>query len=268
MRIYIGYNKRSFSTARSLRDFFKNMGNDCRIINNKRFRYRPDVFLRWGNSYKECPIGAIEINSMDAVRNASDKMLMANTLINSDEVRFPKAYASPLSLARMAEKQGVWVSEGFLPMENDMDLYYRNSSGVVRRRHFYIEGDLYGTEPIERSREFRVHIFNGKTIGVYEKIPHDEDQFYCKNDNCEFVRLDMSDESTRESLIGVRPMARAAVNSLGLVFGGVDVIISKSGEIFVNEVNSAPSLNSVNLDRYYSHIMSYIDSIQKEKDEN
>lgn len=259
MTIYIGFNKRSFSTAKALRDTFISKGHDCRIINDKKFKKKPELFIRWGNSYKEVPEGVKEVNSMEAVKRASNKLLMAHALINAENVSFPKAYASPMILASLANDLGTPGSvEGFTPMENNLDLYYRNASGVVRRRNNYVSGDLYGTVPIDRAREFRVHIFDGKTIGVYEKLPHDENQAYCKNDNCDFKRLDMSDEETRNTLIGVRPMARAAVEALGLVFGGADVIISKTGEIYVNEVNSAPSLNSTNLDRYYEEITNYI----------
>lgn len=268
MTIYVGYNKRSFSTAKAIRDSFLEKGEDCRIINDKKFKKKPKIFIRWGNSYKEAPEGSIEINSMEAVKRTSNKLRMAYALIKKEGVNFPTAYISPLSAARLLEEEGMMESgqnqlEGFQVMQDNMDLYYRNSSGVVRRRSSRADGDLYGTAPIDRAREFRVHVFNGRTLGVYEKIPHSEDQLYCKNDNCDFRRIDMAEESNREALRGVRPMTRLAVEALGLVFGGVDVIISKSGEIFVNEVNSAPSLNSINIDRYYEEIKNYVKELEE-----
>mgnify|MGYP006174668855 FL=1 len=76
----------------------------------------------------------------------------------------------------------------------------------------------------------------------------------------------MSDRNNLEQLRGVRPQAVAAVNSLGLLFGGVDVIIARDGRIYVNEVNSAPSLNSLNLNRFKEAILNHINKKEEEND--
>ena len=257
MTIYIGFNKKSSLTAKNLKEAFATAGEECRTINRKRFKKKPSVFIRWGNSYTEAPEGAVELNSLEAVKNASNKLLMAITLIKAEGVNFPKCYFN--------DSTGIDLEEvNILSDVAGRDLYYRNKHNIVRRRANYVEGDLYATEPIDRAREFRVHVFNGRTIGVYEKIPHDPDQYYCKNDNCDFVRLDMSSEDNRHQLKGVRPQAVAAVNSLGLLFGGVDVIIDKEGVIYVNEVNSAPSLNSLNVDRFKDSIINFINESKNE----
>ena len=266
---YIAFNKRSSVTARLLCDFLNENGVKCRMINSKKFKHKPSLLLRWGNSYLSAPEGCEEINSIEAVKRASSKLLMAHTLINAEGVNFPPAYISPLRSIEIANALNLGTDQSSLAkwgiMENGMELYYRNSSAIVRRRNNYIEGDLYGTKPIDRAREFRVHVFDGKTIGVYEKVPNDPDQPYCKNDNCDFKRIDMNLEENRSALKGVRPMARTAVKSLGLVFGGVDVIISKTGEVFVNEVNSAPALNGPNLERYFEAINNYLNKDEKEE---
>lgn len=269
---YIAFNKRSSVTAKALQEHINSKGLNCRIINDKKFKFKPDVLIRYGNSYLDCPDGCTEINSKEAVRLASNKLMMAYTLINAG-VKFPKCYIPPSSAVLIGREfnlegeNGAYSIDGVEPMENGLELYYRNSAGIVRKRGHYIAGDLYGTEPIDRAREFRVHVFNGRTIGVYEKLPHSEDVLYCKNDNCDFKRIDMSDESNRSQLVGVRPEARKAVGALGLLFGGADVIISKTGEIFVNEVNSAPSLNGPNLERYFEEIQNYISNVEENKEE-
>lgn len=251
MTIYIGFNKKSSLTAKGLQESFNEEGRECRIINRKRFKKSPSVFIRWGNSYKEAPEGCVELNSIESVRNASNKLLMAVTLIKAEGVTFPKCYF-PGNVEDMLEEFND------LNSTPGADLYYRNKHNIVRRRNHYIDGDLYATEPIDRAREFRVHVFNNKTIGVYEKIPYDPTQFYCKNENCDFKRIDMSEEVNKEALRGVRPQAVAGVNALGLLFGGADVIISTDGTIYVNEVNSAPALNSLNLERFKEAIVNYI----------
>lgn len=268
---YIAFNKRSSVTAKAIADYLKEKGINARMINDKKFKFKPSLLIRWGNSYLEAPKDCIEINSIDAVKLASNKLLMAYTLIKAG-VNFPRCYISPSSAIQIGREfnliglNGGYEIDGVYPMPQSADLYYRNSSGIVRRRSSYVNGDLYATEPIDRAREFRVHVFNGKTIGVYEKLPHDPNQPYCKNENCDFKRIDTSDKSQRKEIVGVRPEARKAVEALGLLFGGVDVIISKSGEIFVNEVNSAPALNGPNLDRYYEAITEYLSGKTNKED--
>ena len=270
---YIAFNKRSSVTAKAIQEFLITKGIKARIINDKKFKFKPSLLIRWGNSYLNCPDGCEEINSIEAVRLASNKLLMAYTLIKSG-VNFPKTYIPPSSAIaigrefNLESESGAYNIDGVHAMNGEpMDLYYRNRAGIVRRRDRYVDGDLYGTEPIDRAREFRVHVFGGKTIGVYEKIPHDQNQQYCKNDNCDFRRIDTSDESQRSLIKGVRPEARKAVDALGLLFGGVDVIISRSGEVFVNEVNSAPALNGPNLERYFEAIQEYL-NVKKEQKES
>lgn len=261
---YVAFNKRSSVTAKAIQEVFTSKGVETRIINDKKFKRKPSVLLRWGNSYLQCPEGCIELNSLESVKLASNKLLMAYTLILAG-VNFPKAFISPVQATAIQNLTGKDYIDSFGVMDNDMDLYYRNSANIVRRRNNYIQGDLYGTVPIDRAREFRVHIFNGRTIGVYEKIPHDQDQPYCKNENCDFVRIDTSQKEQTESIKGVRPEARKAVEALGLLFGGADVIISKTGEVFVNEVNSAPALNDPNILRYFDEIQKYLNNEQELK---
>lgn len=265
--IYIAFNKRSCVTAKELRDKFSSEGVEARLINSKKFKKKPNVLIRIGNSYKEAPEGCIEVNSIESVKLASNKLLMAYHLIRKEGVNFPKAHITLESKAVLDDIFGSSNTLHGFSISDGLDLYYRNSANIVRRRRGFIAGDLYATEPISRAREFRVHVFGGKTIGVYEKIPvNDEGEevghenvLYCKNDNCTFRRIDTSDDEQRRSIKGVRPMAVLAVQALGLTFGGADVIISTDGEIFVNEVNSAPSLNSLNIDRYYEKIKEYIE---------
>lgn len=252
--IYVGFNKRSCVTAKEIKDKISEGGVGCRMINRKNFARKPSVFIRYGNSYKEAPEGVLEINSIESVKNASDKRIMAELLKSKEGVRFPESWWP-----------GDTVEEG--------GYYFRNRVGKVVFRSRPMEGDLYGTKPVDRAREFRVHVFSdsfiekikektgetvGNTMGVYEKIPHEENQLYCKNDNCDFKRIDMSNSENSNALKGVRPMARSAVEALGLDFGGVDVIISKDGGIYVNEVNSAPSLNTLNIERFVELIKKYI----------
>lgn len=252
--VYIAFNKRSILTARELqRSLSENLGKEyeVRCINRKKFLKKPNYLIRWGNSYIDCPDGCIEINSKEALTLTSNKLLMARTLRDDKSVPFPR----------------MWDLEGGYEVDWEEEVFIRNKYNQVRFRSNPIEGDQYALEDVKKVREFRVHVFNERTIGVYEKIPQEgADANIRKNDNCDFRRLDMSNPDIKEELKGVRPASRSAVRALGLLFGGVDVLLSENGQVFVNEVNSAPSLNGPNIERWSNFLASELTKDPLEED--
>lgn len=236
---YVAINKKSSVTGKNLAKAL-----NARTINRRRFKFRPSFLIRWGNSYNSPNGRCIELNSKQAVANASNKLLMAKILSSAEGVNFPKVY---------------FPVNGTFPEEvinSERPKYFRNRFNQARKRVRPIEGDLYCVEDVDKEREFRVHIFNGKTIGVYEKVPMDRNSPYWKSEHVEFKRLDMSN---KENVVkGLRPMAKAATEALGLLFSGVDAILSTDGKLYINEVNSAPSLNAPNIERWVEAINEYI----------
>lgn len=86
-------------------------------------------------------------------------------------------------------------------------------------------------EYVESDREYRVHVFQGKSIRISEKV-FNEDKSYTtgKPGNIKLRR--------------VREAAKLAVEAVGLDFGAVDVLArgADNAEVWVLEVNSAPGL--------------------------
>jgi hypothetical protein len=218
--------------------------HDIRIINDKRFLRRPDWVILWGNSYVDIPEGARVINPKQAVINTANKGEMARILTDAEGVRFPDVSFNPNEFNSVADENGnVFIRSG----ENVVR--YCNS-GRIR------QGDQYATKPINKVREYRVHVFNDKTLGVYQKEPNNPEEKIYKSHNCRFRRVNIEVEI--DLIRGVRPMARAAVRALGLVYGGVDVLVTQDSSIYVNEVNSSPSLNSPNTIRWANEFINFI----------
>jgi D-alanine-D-alanine ligase-like ATP-grasp enzyme len=87
-------------------------------------------------------------------------------------------------------------------------------------------------EFVEAEREYRVHIFNGKSIRISEKgFTDDRKKDYITRKPTHDVRT-------------VRQAAKRAVSAVGLDFGAVDILArgEANQEVFVLEVNSAPGL--------------------------
>lgn len=206
-----------------------------------------DLLLRWGSTqvfsnlkYKK------ELNTLEAIKRTTNKLEML-TVLKAASIPTPEFGTCPEQSAEFMDRSG--------------NFYIRSKLGVVRYGNDYsIATDQYYSKPIKyKRREYRVHVFNGKVIGLYEKIPNDpipeNRPKLFKSNTCKFVRSDPTisrvDPVTQQICI-------AAVQSLGLLFGGVDLIRDKNGLFFITEVNSAPGLNSQMIERYVNEIKEYL----------
>lgn len=249
--MYIAYCGRSSVSGRLLFDYLRSseLSEDFSVRRTNKLKPKKiaDIVLRYGSS-KDISISddGFEINSLESVENAANKLRMAEILSSTDGVNFPAFI--PLYAMDDIPFDQMYVRD----RNQKVRFVDLNNGGSVRG------DDLYLLAPIDKSNEYRIHIFNNKTIGVYEKIPHNQEDKLRKQDNCNFVRLNMADESVSSSLIGARPMARMATEAMGLVYGGVDIMRSSDGQWWVNEVNSSPGLNSLNVERVGNLVIDYV----------
>lgn len=119
------------------------------------------------------------------------------------------------------------------------------------------DAPLY-TKFIPKAREYRFHVFEGKIIDVQQKKRRsglDERQDgLIKNlaNGWVFCR----DEIT-EPPSNARQIALDAIRALGLDFGSVDML-SKDGQAYVLEVNTASGLQGTTLDLYINELKKYV----------
>lgn len=98
------------------------------------------------------------------------------------------------------------------------------------------------TEYIPFDREYRVHVFNGKSIRISEKDFGSPIISSIRSRGNRFkVEVAFSMRKPTHPVRRIRRAAKAAVKALGLDFGAVDVL-EKDGRAYVLEVNSAPGL--------------------------
>lgn len=90
-------------------------------------------------------------------------------------------------------------------------------------------------EYIDAPREYRVHIFLGRSIRISEKVFY-VDPFTGVKDKSTYYT-----GKPKHNVDHVRKAAKQAVKAVGLDFGAVDVLASDS-EAWVLEVNAAPGL--------------------------
>jgi len=249
MNFTILYSGRSSKTGRDLLNKFK-------PVSRKAFRKRTDrkaktdVVLRWGSTEVFNRLKTrLELNTIEAVTNASNKLIMMRKLVDA-EISTPKILFEPFN--QTTETVDEYRDENGA-------FYIRGSDHQVRYDDTVKRGDLYISKTVEKKRrEYRVHVFNGEVIAIYEKIPNEENTKIFKAHNCHFELKNL--ENCKVS-IEDREMCIKAVNSLGLLFGGVDLLRDNKKRVFISEVNSAPALNGTNIDRYVNKIRDYIQAM-------
>ena len=253
MKFVILYSNKSSKTGKDLLRKFSTVATKA-IKKRTNKRFRADLVLRWGSTETFPRLTSrVELNTLEATNNASDKLVMMQKLtaagISTPDIMFNPNQPIP---------QG---AEGYLSDLNEYrneegKFYVRGANQEIRYTDTIRPGDLYVSRPIpNKRREYRVHVFNSQILEIYEKVPREgADSRICKAHNCNFK---LRDKNNCRLSAADQQMCIDAVNALGLTFGGVDLGRTKDKESFVLEVNSAPSLNSLNIERYFAKIMEY-----------
>lgn len=194
--------------------------------------------IRWGSAqFPEIPA---DIQQADAVGRASNK-LVSFQCFKRDGVPHPEwqmRHDSRLD-------HGVWFG--------------RQTHGMCGTdiRIFGVPGEYAGTghsdfytRYVESSREYRIHVFKDQILGVmgkYLDFPDDAGEGYIKNASHGYRFRTPSKQLKADRT----DAAIAAVKSLGLDFGAVDLLVAADGSgAYVLEVNTAPALAPLSARKY------------------
>lgn len=220
--------------------FFTN--NVLKRIKKKTATLEDSIVVRWG-SREELPTnsGTIVYNTSGAIANATDKKL-SRTLFNTHKVMAPKF----VTTENFQEKD--------LPVIARPSRHAKGKNFIILRteedfREHYIGNFHHGwyySAFINKQNEYRIHMAHGKALAIMKK-PRPEDKNSIawnralNEDPFVYVKWDEANEkiSIKNSIL----QASKAVESLGLDFGGVDVI-TLGQNAFVLEVNTSPTLSS------------------------
>lgn len=198
---------------------------------------RVDQLLRWGSSRRIDYIPEIQtINKRTSIANSSDKISafqdmeragvpVPNYSTNHQELNYPM----------LARTNGEMQGRGIVPIMQSEDIQAQN-----------LNPDFY-SEYIPTKLEYRVHVVDDEIVKVSQKVleePEDYDPFVRNYE----TGYRFKNPRTRHP--GIQ-QAVAAVNSLDLDIGAVDLVIGEDDRPYVLEVNTAPSLQEgVSLEAY------------------
>ena len=196
------------------------------------------------------------LNKPDSVKKASNK-LTALQVLQDNGVNVPK-FTTDKRVAKY------WLDDGHTVVER----HILNSNCAQGVRIVNLDDEdmpsvlnnapLY-TKFIPKSREFRVHVFNGKVIDYIEKKrmnkerrPENFNKYLCSNEmGWVFCRNNI------KHIDSVKTEAIKAVNALGLDFSAVDVIYHNE-TAYILEANTAPGIMGITLGKYVNAVRSFV----------
>jgi hypothetical protein len=226
------------SNARNFRD----STNTKRVI---QFPQDADLVFRWGCT-ADVPGNPTIINKARAIHVVSDKIgsrrLFAQehfpTWTNANEVRFP-----------CVVRPGVHHQGRNLHVATNRAELQAAINACERTGHGW-----YASPQINKVAEYRVFIVSGRAVCVAQKTPGNPNQvawYVAQGGRFDNVNWD------NWPLKAVRVSIEAFLKT-GLDFGGVDVMVDAAGEVYVLEINSAPSLTSPYRQECFAKAFDYI----------
>lgn len=196
------------------------------------------------------------LNRPDAVNIASNKLATLQALQRAN-ISIPE-FTTDIHKARQ------WVGTGYTVVERH-NLRGNSGDGIRivniddEEMSSNIEYAPLYTKFIEKTAEFRVHVFRGEVIDYIEKKkvsterrPENFNKYVCSNNlGWVFVRNNIRD------IPEVKDIAKRATQVLGLDFAAVDVVYHE-GRPYVLEVNTAPGLTGTTLVKYGNAFRRYL----------
>lgn len=241
------------SAARDLVDKLEEMGaNALRVYPDRNYRPKPnDLVISWGCS--SAPKWKNPLNYKYQLLNSWEKVPNAINKIQSF-ARFKALEVSSPPATTDHYEAKLWLDSEITTIGRKQ-LNGRAGHGIVvmEKIEDFIECPLY-TQYKKKKKEFRIHVFNGKVIDAQEKRKKkgfdgvDSKIRVCDN-GWVFCRggVVLPDDAAEQSI--------KAVQSLGLDFGGVDLIWNeKENKSYVLEVNSAPGIEGTTVTKYAEEI--------------
>lgn len=237
--VYLLYSSHGHVTGRRLGEYLGvEYGREC---NDRRY----DYLIRWGTSDGVRYIPSEDtINYQSAITENTDKY---NSLQVMQEAGVPLP-----EFSRRFEPLRDEVGYPLLGRETNHTQGRDIELLLQERDDFLTDNDFY-VEYIPTAAEYRVHVADGEVFHTHQKLlRHEADNHpYIRNYETGWVFGSVRNEVDTDPAVD-------AVEALGLDFGAVDLIRGEDGGVYVLEVNTAPSCDAPNLERYAEQLSQMV----------
>lgn len=215
-------------------------------LENSRFKGRENkCVVNWGNSnLPEEVLKCRVINSPEAVSKAANKLL-------SFEAMYRHGVNVPAFTTDPQDVQGKLDNGGAIVVRHKLTGHSGEGIEIIHGDVDVPVAPLY-VEYIKKKEEYRAHVFDNKVIDIQRKarkldVPDEDVNWKVRNLAGGFIYARENVALPEEAAL----QALAAVESLGLDFGAVDIIWNAHTDTYyVLEVNTAPGLSGTTLEKY------------------
>lgn len=233
---YFAYHRRSKPTGELLAKMLQLPHGDCPSA----YAENKQLLIRWGNRVNAANDHFYDtvINSCDAISRCSDKLAASITMTNSG-INVPAFDVDPY---RLIEEYGYPILGRDFSHARGTDIKL-----ILQERDLRSKKDYYSVY-IPTKREYRIHVVGDEVIRIQGKfLDYPKQQVahirnYATGYRFRAPRLRLKSDRLEAAV--------AAVKSLGLDFGAVDLIVADDGLGYVLEVNTAPSCSPITLGAY------------------
>lgn len=253
MATIIRRRKLGMSSAKGIVEFSK---TGIQWVRSDRHLPEDDLYIRWG-----------------CTANVPAKKVL-NTAAAIHEVNDKGAFRKTLDDAELAPE--TWFHR------DDVDRVFLQTHGVVVRPYKHAQGrrtylchttqqlaeatricgmGYYISKYIPKVAEYRVAVVQGRAVWVAQKTPgNPEDVAWNVAKGGRFDNVRWNDWPLKAVKVAIE-----AFNLSSLDFGGVDVMVDAEGEVYVLEINSAPSLTSPYRQECFAKAFDYIIENDKQR---
>jgi predicted ATP-grasp superfamily ATP-dependent carboligase len=194
--------------------------------------YDSNVNIRWGNSGLLLNKNGNEVDFKRVINPAH------NISFNCRKNKSLKKLAEVVLTPKIYEEN---VPDGELVVVRPME-HAGGSDFSVKTGPFTLEiGYQYATQYIKTKTEYRVWFINGKTLCAKRACSRDKSKYPCRSEwgyiFCPITKQ-LHDDTVRAAL------------HIGLEVGAADVL-SKNGHYYFLELNSAPTIDMMRIERFY-----------------
>ena len=222
---------------------------------NKALLFKKRVVIRLGSTTAIPRGSAIEINTVEAIKNCSDKMKMKK-LFKDNKVISPKYW----TLDEMAKEKNLTF-----PIVKKLKFRSRGAGMVLIKDQKQLteqlkknagNGNVYFEEFFNGSKEYRLHISELGCFYTCRKVRKEgaEERWFFNSSNSNWLLESNPKFDKPKTFDKMIEECKKGLRALGLDFGAFDVRVKKDGTFVILEANSAPSFGDLTAKKYLEHI--------------
>lgn len=220
---------------------------------NPKLKFEFDVVIRFGSSTSYNG-AAVELNSVQSIRNCSDKLRMKR-LFKEAGINSP-VFFSGEEIAKTKPKFPIikkiqFRSRGhgmvFVKDQKELDKQLKLNKG---------DSGVYYEEYFDGCREYRFHVSALGCFYTCRKVRKKDakDRWYFNSANSSWLLETNPGYDRPKTYDSIIKQCQKGLKALGLDFAAFDVRVKKDGSFMILEANSAPSFGDLTAQKYIEHI--------------